>query len=57
LKKEECVTCKKTAEETTLRKCPVCHKHYCDEHVFHYSGRAFCSKHCADYFFFADPDD
>ena len=55
--KEECVTCKKTADETTLRKCPVCHKYYCDDHVFLYSGRSFCSKHCADYFFFADPDD
>ena len=55
--KVECVTCKKTENETTLRKCAVCHKYYCDEHAFLYSGRSFCSKHCADYFFFADPDD
>lgn len=53
----ECVHCKKTEEQVTLRKCAICHKYFCDEHAHLMSGRAFCSAPCADYFFFGDPDD
>lgn len=53
----ECVHCKKSEDETTLIKCPLCHKHACPEHQFLRSGRPFCSRQCADYFFFADEDD
>jgi hypothetical protein len=52
-----CATCQKTEKEADLLKCPICFKHVCSEHAFHYSGRVFCGKHCADYFFFADPED
>jgi hypothetical protein len=51
---DACATCGKT---TDLTKCPICFKHVCGEHAFHYSGRVFCGKNCADYFFFADPED
>ena len=52
-----CATCQKSEKEADLLKCPICFKHVCSEHAFHYSGRVFCGKHCADYFFFADPED
>ena len=32
-------------------RCPICRR----PAVLRF--RPFCSKHCADYFFFADPDD
>ena len=53
---DACTVCGKTEAETSLLKCPICFKHVCGEHAFHYSGRIFCGKHCADYFFFADED-
>ncbi len=53
----ECVTCKKSDAETRLQKCPICFKYYCDEHGYSMSGRKFCSQFCAEYFFFAEPDD
>ena len=52
-----CITCQKTDEQTELTKCPICFKHFCSEHAFHFSGRIFCGKHCADYYFFADSED
>jgi hypothetical protein len=51
-----CLTCKKTESEATLYKCPICFKYVCADDAFNYSGRIFCGKHCADYFFFADED-
>ena len=51
-----CRTCNKSDSETQLYKCPICFKHVCGEHAFNYSGRVFCDKHCADYFFFAEED-
>jgi hypothetical protein len=54
---DACTICHKTEGEVSLQKCPICFKHVCSEHAFHYSGRVFCGKHCADYFFFADPED
>lgn len=53
----ECCECKKTEPETRLRKCPICFKHYCDDHAHQRSGVSFCSSGCAEYFFFADPDE
>ena len=52
-----CSVCEKNDDEARLLKCPICFKYVCAEHAFHYSGRIFCGKHCADYFFFADADD
>ena len=51
-----CLICKKTEDETHLHRCPICFKHVCGTDAFNYSGRIFCGKHCADYFFFADED-
>jgi hypothetical protein len=52
-----CHDCERTASETRLTKCPVCHRHFCDEHRFVLSGRAFCTQRCAEYFFFAEPEE
>lgn len=53
----ECRECKKTEVDVKLHKCPICFKHFCEEHSHHRSGLWFCSAGCAEYFFFADPDD
>jgi len=52
-----CLVCKKTDDEIFLNKCTICFKRYCDEHAHLMSGRNFCSKRCADYFFFPEDDD
>ena len=52
-----CVHCGKSLDEVQLAKCPSCFKHFCDEHAYLMSGRPFCSRKCAEYFFFGDPDD
>ena len=51
-----CLKCQKTESETQLYRCPICFKYVCASDAFNYSGRIFCDKHCADYFFFADED-
>jgi len=53
----QCTECGKTLDEATLSKCPICFKYFCTEHAYVTSGRRFCSRGCADYFFFGDPDD
>lgn len=53
----ECANCHKTDDEARIEKCPICFKGYCPEHAYLYSGRRFCSKPCAEYFFFGDGDD
>ncbi len=52
-----CTQCDRTADDTRLGKCPICFKRFCDDHQHQMSGRAFCSSQCAQYFFFADPDE
>ena len=52
-----CHTCEKTEEDTRLSRCSVCHRAFCEEHRHVMSGRSFCSQRCAEYFFFADPED
>jgi len=54
---EKCVQCGKGDDETTLRRCPVCYKYYCDAHAYLMGGRTFCSHPCADFFFFSDADE
>jgi len=53
----QCRVCKKGEDELRLRKCPICFKHHCEDHSVQRSGVYFCSRECADYFFFAEPDD
>jgi hypothetical protein len=51
----ECHQCGK--KDVRLYKCPICHKHFCDDHTYLWSGRPFCSSGCAEYFFFGDEED
>ena len=52
-----CWQCEKSSDETLLTKCPVCFKHFCEEHCHNMAGRPFCSSGCAEYFFFAEADE
>jgi hypothetical protein len=52
-----CVTCQKDEQEVTLYKCPICFKPICTECARREYGRTFCSKLCADQFFFGDDDE
>jgi hypothetical protein len=52
-----CFKCEEPDAEQALRKCPICHKHFCEQHVHRMNGVAFCSRGCGEYFFFGDPDD
>jgi hypothetical protein len=53
----KCHACGKSLVEARLEKCPICFRYFCDEHGFARSGRPFCSRGCADHFFFSDPDE
>ena len=55
-----CHACEKageTSEQLQLDKCPICFRYFCDKHARQMSGRPFCSQGCAEYFFFAEPDE
>ena len=52
-----CNQCDRTDVDSYLRMCSVCKKHFCEEHSVMKSGKQFCSAGCAEYFFFAEPDD
>ena len=52
-----CLTCQKDDKESALHKCPICFKLVCDNCGERSCGRVFCSKRCADSFFFGDDDE
>jgi hypothetical protein len=52
-----CVVCQKDDQETNLYKCPICFKLVCSNCANLSYGRQFCSKRCADQFFFGDDDE
>ncbi len=52
-----CAVCQKSELETRLEKCPICFKWTCVECGRREYGRSFCSKKCADQFFFGDDED
>jgi hypothetical protein len=52
-----CVICQKDDKESTLHKCPICFKLVCSDCARREYGRTFCSKLCADQFFFGDDDE
>jgi hypothetical protein len=53
----ECVACNISDLERRLGKCPICFKLICESCAHKTMGRDFCSKRCADQFFFGDDDD
>jgi len=52
-----CVSCQKDEKELTLHKCPICFKLVCADCARREYGRTFCSKRCADQFFFSEDED
>ena len=52
-----CEACQKSEGEASLYKCPICFKWTCDDCGRRQYGRVFCSKRCADQFFFGDDDE
>lgn len=53
----KCSVCEKDEQEVTLQKCPICFKQVCLDCARREYGRTFCSKRCADLFFFGDDDE
>jgi hypothetical protein len=53
----ECVVCHRTEPEVRLHKCPICFRHCCDDCAHRAYGRTFCSRSCAEQFFFGDEDE
>jgi len=53
----QCIGCQRDEDATHLNKCPICFKWVCDDCTHRAMGRMFCSKKCADQFFFGDDDD
>ena len=56
----ECITCRKddqVEEFLRLNKCPICFKLSCDECGHHAYGRIFCTRRCAEEFFFGEDDE
>ncbi len=51
-----CSACEKSELETRLEKCPICFKLTCPECGTREYGRSFCSRRCADQFFFGDDE-
>ena len=52
-----CRHCKKTEEDASLYKCPMCHQMACDDCGYRRAGKFFCQLGCADEFFFGDVDE
>ena len=52
-----CINCQKEDVEVSLNKCPICFKLVCDDCARRDYGRVFCSRRCAELFFFGDEED
>ena len=52
-----CITCGGSDQNLRLEKCQICFKWTCQACGTAQYGRTFCSKKCADAFFFGDDDE
>lgn len=52
----KCCHCERSESERPVKKCVICFRYYCAECAHDWNGRDFCSKHCAEFFFFGDED-
>jgi hypothetical protein len=53
----ECAICHKEKDEDKLTKCPLCHQFACEECKHVQQGRGFCSRYCAESFFFSEEEE
>lgn len=52
-----CRVCHRHPPDVRLEICPVCHARTCLEHSFRRSGKKFCSKECAIWFFHGEEEE
>jgi hypothetical protein len=52
-----CEICGTSEDERRTQKCAICYKRFCESCGHSMSGRQFCSRFCAEYFFFGGDDD
>jgi hypothetical protein len=53
----ECAKCHQDKAEWQMTQCPLCHEQACDSCKHTQQGRAFCSRHCAESYFFPDDEE
>jgi hypothetical protein len=53
---EYCMICSSKGFWLHLYKCPMCHRYFCEECRYQYGGKDFCTKHCANEFFWGAED-
>lgn len=51
-----CQLCGATGRWLQLLKCPMCHTYFCDPCAYKYGGKDFCSRHCANEFYWGGED-
>ena len=57
-RRQRCHRCGAGPEEERLQKCPTCHQCTCHDHAWRRGGKSFCSKRCAEEFFYGEgPED
>ncbi len=54
---EYCEKCGANGYWLHLIKCPMCHKYVCDDCRYSVQGKDFCSRFCANEFFWGDEDE
>jgi len=52
-----CVHCGLLAGDGMLERCVSCRSHFCQRCAHRWNGKRFCSRACAELFFFGDEDD
>ncbi|MEJ2369070.1 MAG: hypothetical protein P8Z49_12195 [Acidobacteriota bacterium] len=56
-KGEYCEMCGKTGRWLDLTKCPMCHRYFCESCRVSMGGKDFCTRHCANEFFWGGEDE
>ena len=52
-----CAICSVTREAAQLERCRNCRRYHCGDCTIRSRSGTFCSKECADMFYFGDDDD
>jgi hypothetical protein len=53
----KCEICGAEEEEYDLKKCPICHKLFCQDCAVLKGGIRFCSRHCMQFFFYGEDEE
>ena len=52
-----CTVCDEPFEESSLQRCPMCHKMFCERCERNKGGKRFCSQNCAEFFYHYEEED